>query len=221
MATLALEAEEARAVPPLARVRRRHLALALSVTLAGLPVLALDNLPATAETNQEPVCCRHQRRAHHDALGDHRTEPPGSHHNGGPRRQRAPHHDRASHHGRTHPHRRAPGPAGRRARTPTRPPTTAPPRPAPPPPAPRHGDPSDPATWERLAQCESGGNWVMNAGNGYFGGLQFSLATWQNVGGAGYPHQASKAEQIKRGQILQARGGWGQWPGCARDLGYL
>ena len=61
----------------------------------------------------------------------------------------------------------------------------------------------------------------MNSGNGYYGGLQFSLSTWRNVGGAGYPHQASKAEQIKRGQILQARAGWGQWPHCARQLGYL
>ena len=61
----------------------------------------------------------------------------------------------------------------------------------------------------------------MNSGNGYYGGLQFSLATWHDVGGAGYPHQATKAEQIKRGKILQARAGWGQWPGCARELGYL
>ena len=92
---------------------------------------------------------------------------------------------------------------------------------APPPAAARAaGDPNDPATWERLAQCESGGNWAMNTGNGYYGGLQFSLATWRNVGGAGYPHQATKAEQIKRGKILQAQAGWGQWPGCARELGY-
>ena len=70
-------------------------------------------------------------------------------------------------------------------------------------------------------QCESGGNWAANSGNGYYGGLQFSLATWQNVGGSGYPHQASKAEQIKRGKILQASAGWGQWPSCARQLGLL
>jgi hypothetical protein len=61
----------------------------------------------------------------------------------------------------------------------------------------------------------------MNNGNGYYGGLQFSLATWQGVGGPGYPHQASKAEQIHRGRLLQARSGWGQWPHCARALGYL
>ena len=44
----------------------------------------------------------------------------------------------------------------------------------------------------------------MNSGNGYYGGLQFSLATWKNVGGVGYPHQASKAEQIKRGKDFAA-----------------
>lgn len=73
--------------------------------------------------------------------------------------------------------------------------------------------------WDRLAACESGGNWSINTGNGYYGGVQFSLATWRSVGGSGYPHQASKAEQIKRAQILQARSGWGQWPACTAKLG--
>jgi LysM repeat protein len=75
------------------------------------------------------------------------------------------------------------------------------------------------SVWDRLAACESGGNWAINTGNGYYGGLQFSAATWRAVGGSGLPHQASKAEQIKRGQILQARSGWGQWPACTRMLG--
>lgn len=75
------------------------------------------------------------------------------------------------------------------------------------------------SVWDRLAACESGGNWSINTGNGYYGGLQFSAATWRSVGGSGLPHQASKAEQIKRGQILQARSGWGQWPACTRMLG--
>lgn len=75
------------------------------------------------------------------------------------------------------------------------------------------------SVWDRLAACESGGNWAINTGNGYYGGLQFSAATWRGVGGSGLPHQASKAEQIKRGQILQARSGWGQWPACTRMLG--
>ncbi len=73
--------------------------------------------------------------------------------------------------------------------------------------------------FERLAQCESGGNWSINTGNGYYGGIQFSLATWRGIGYAGYPHQASKATQIQAGQKLQARSGWGQWPACSRKLG--
>lgn len=77
------------------------------------------------------------------------------------------------------------------------------------------------SVWDRLAQCESGGNWAINTGNGYYGGLQFTLSTWQSVGGSGYPHQASREEQINRAQILQARSGWGQWPACAAKLGLL
>lgn len=73
--------------------------------------------------------------------------------------------------------------------------------------------------WDRLAACESGGNWSINTGNGYYGGLQFSLPTWRSVGGTGYPHQASKSEQIARAKILQARSGWGQWPACTAKLG--
>ncbi|QGA08964.1 DUF348 domain-containing protein [Nocardioides sp. dk884] len=73
--------------------------------------------------------------------------------------------------------------------------------------------------WDRLAQCESGGNWATNTGNGYYGGLQFSAATWASVGGTGLPHQHSREEQIKRGQILQSRAGWGQWPHCSSQLG--
>ncbi|QCX28528.1 resuscitation-promoting factor [Nocardioides jishulii] len=73
--------------------------------------------------------------------------------------------------------------------------------------------------WDRLAQCESGGNWGTNTGNGYYGGLQFSASTWASVGGSGLPHQHSREEQIKRGKILQARAGWGQWPHCSAKLG--
>jgi hypothetical protein len=73
--------------------------------------------------------------------------------------------------------------------------------------------------WDALAQCESGGNWSINTGNGYYGGLQFLLSTWRAVGGSGYPHQASREEQIRRGEILQQRYGWGQWPACSRRLG--
>lgn len=80
---------------------------------------------------------------------------------------------------------------------------------------------ADGSVWDRLAQCESGGRWNINTGNGYYGGLQFLPSTWRGVGGTGLPHQHSREEQIKRAQILQARSGWGQWPACARKLGLL
>ena len=75
------------------------------------------------------------------------------------------------------------------------------------------------SVWDRLAQCESGGNWSINTGNGYYGGLQFSLSTWRAYGGSGYPHQNSRAQQIAIGQKLQAAAGWGQWPACSAKLG--
>lgn len=75
------------------------------------------------------------------------------------------------------------------------------------------------SVWTRLAACESGGNWAANTGNGYYGGLQFSLSSWRAVGGSGYPHEASATTQIAMGQRLQARQGWGAWPGCAAKLG--
>jgi uncharacterized protein YabE (DUF348 family) len=70
------------------------------------------------------------------------------------------------------------------------------------------------SVWDKIAKCESGGNWKINTGNGYYGGLQFSAATWKSVGGPGLPHQSSREVQIKYAKILQARSGWGQW-GCA------
>jgi len=74
--------------------------------------------------------------------------------------------------------------------------------------------------WDQLAECESGGNWAINTGNGYYGGLQFSLGTWQAYGGSGYPHENSKAEQIRIAtKVRDARGGYGDWPACAAKLG--
>lgn len=73
--------------------------------------------------------------------------------------------------------------------------------------------------WDRLAECESSGNWSINTGNGYYGGLQFSLASWRAVGGSGYPHQASRAEQIRRAEKLLDLQGWGAWPACSSKLG--
>ena len=73
--------------------------------------------------------------------------------------------------------------------------------------------------WDRLAECESGGDWSINTGNGYYGGLQFSESSWHAVGGTGLPHQHSREEQIKRGKKLQAIQGWGAWPACSAKLG--
>lgn len=74
--------------------------------------------------------------------------------------------------------------------------------------------------WDQLAQCESGGNWAINTGNGYYGGLQFNLGTWQSYGGTGYPHQASRETQIMIAErVRAATGGYGSWPACAASLG--
>lgn len=74
--------------------------------------------------------------------------------------------------------------------------------------------------WDSLARCESGGNWAINTGNGYYGGLQFNLGTWRAYGGTGYPHQASRETQIAVATRLRdATGGYGSWPGCAAKLG--
>lgn len=73
--------------------------------------------------------------------------------------------------------------------------------------------------WDRLAECESGGKWTTNTGNGYYGGLQFLVGTWRANGGTGMPHLASKAEQVRVAKVVQARYGWGQWPVCSRRLG--
>jgi uncharacterized protein YabE (DUF348 family) len=74
--------------------------------------------------------------------------------------------------------------------------------------------------WDRLAQCESGGNWAINTGNGYYGGLQFNLGTWQANGGTGLPSNASRETQIAIAtKVRDAAGGYGAWPGCAAKLG--
>lgn len=86
--------------------------------------------------------------------------------------------------------------------------------------------PAQPAStdsvWDELAECESGNDWSISTGNGYYGGLQFDLSTWRAVGGSGYPNQASKEEQIHRAEILRdTNGGYGAWPQCAAELGLL
>jgi len=73
--------------------------------------------------------------------------------------------------------------------------------------------------WDEVAQCESGGNWSIDTGNGYRGGLQFSQSTWEAYGGTGNPANASREEQIRVAENVVASQGWGAWPACSRQLG--
>ena len=75
------------------------------------------------------------------------------------------------------------------------------------------------SAWDKLAQCESGGNWNINTGNGYYGGIQFNAQTWRAFGGTGLPHQASKAQQIAVAERTLAAQGWSAWPACSRKMG--
>ncbi len=97
--------------------------------------------------------------------------------------------------------------------------TTSPP--VPPAPVPTTGPPSFPlgGVWAELRQCESGGNYATDTGNGYYGAYQFSAATWHGLGFTGLPNQAPPAVQDEAAVELQARSGWGQWPACSRRLG--
>jgi len=75
--------------------------------------------------------------------------------------------------------------------------------------------------WDAVAQCESGGNWSINTGNGYYGGLQFSASTWAAYGGTQYAaqaNQASKAQQIAVAEKVLASQGKGAWPVCGKGL---
>ena len=78
------------------------------------------------------------------------------------------------------------------------------------------------SVWDRVAMCESSGNWSINTGNGYYGGLQFSASTWSGFGGgqyASYAHQASKSQQIAIAQKVLATQGPGAWPTCSVKAG--
>ncbi|MFC5911691.1 transglycosylase family protein, partial [Streptacidiphilus monticola] len=78
------------------------------------------------------------------------------------------------------------------------------------------------STWEKVAQCESSGNWAANTGNGYYGGLQFSLSTWNAYGGtayATYPYQATEDQQIMVGEKVLAAQGQNAWPTCGPAAG--
>lgn len=81
---------------------------------------------------------------------------------------------------------------------------------------------ADSGVWDRIAQCESGGNWHINTGNGYYGGLQFSASTWRAYGGTAYAataDQASKGQQIAVATKVQRAQGWGAWPTCSARAG--
>jgi hypothetical protein len=194
-------------------VPKSRLAFALAVSVAALPVLALDNFPATAEpaarvevsADAASARIRTFEPVTVDAPATTAAAPPTT---AAPATTEAP------------PSTEAPTTSTTRAAVRVAPAAPAPTTTQPPPPPRAYGDPDDPATWDRMAQCEAGGNWAANTGNGYYGGLQFSLATWQSYGGAGYPHEASRETQIEIGKRLQADRGWGAWPGCAEELGY-
>ncbi len=89
-------------------------------------------------------------------------------------------------------------------------------------PAPVPAQPS--GVWDRLAQCESGGNWAINTGNGYFGGLQFLGSTWNAYGGrelAARADLATREQQIVVAERIHDDVGYGAWPACSRRLGLL
>ena len=72
--------------------------------------------------------------------------------------------------------------------------------------------------WDAVAQCESGGDWSINTGNGFYGGLQFTQSTWNAYGGSGQANHASKAEQIRVAENVLAGQGPGAWPVCGAYL---
>lgn len=76
------------------------------------------------------------------------------------------------------------------------------------------------SVWDELADCESGGNWAADSGNGYYGGLQFNVETWQSYGGTGYPDENSRETQIAIAtKVRDANGGYGSWPACSQAMG--
>lgn len=78
---------------------------------------------------------------------------------------------------------------------------------------------ADSMNWDAVAQCEAGGNWAANTGNGHYGGLQFKPATWSANGGVGSPSSASRSEQIRVAENVLASQGPGAWPKCGAQGG--
>lgn len=79
---------------------------------------------------------------------------------------------------------------------------------------------ADSVNWDAIAQCESGGNWSTNTGNGFSGGLQFSPATWAAHGGTGSPATATREQQIRVAENVAATQGLSAWPSCGNRGGY-
>ena len=80
---------------------------------------------------------------------------------------------------------------------------------------PAHAD----TDWDGLAECESSGNWAINTGNGFGGGLQFTDSTWRSFGGSGQPEEASREEQIQVAERVKAEQGMNAWPTCSKKTG--
>ncbi|MEX2293586.1 MAG: transglycosylase family protein [Acidimicrobiales bacterium] len=196
---------DAAEAPRVVRVHRSRLALALAATIAALPILVLDNLPATANATEQVSTANEVAVTQ---LAAPLTTVPTPTTTAAPATTVAPPTTAAA------PSTTAAPRSVAAVASPAPPTTQAPPRSG------ANGDPNDPATWDRMAECEAHGNWSANTGNGYYGGLQFSVSTWEHYGGTGYPHQASKATQIQIGKRLQAARGWGAWPACSEKLGY-
>ena len=96
--------------------------------------------------------------------------------------------------------------------------------PAPEPEAPTTNFAPGNSVWDVIAKCESGENWAINTGNGYYGGLQFSASTWTGFGGGAYAptaNLATREQQIAIAEKVQAVQGWGAWPSCAARAGLL
>jgi len=79
-----------------------------------------------------------------------------------------------------------------------------------------HADTGSGVNWDAIASCESGNNWQINTGNGFYGGLQFALSTWRSFGGTGMPQNASRETQIAVAERVLAGQGIGAWPVCGR-----
>ncbi|WP_037361517.1 transglycosylase family protein [Amycolatopsis orientalis] len=79
--------------------------------------------------------------------------------------------------------------------------------------------PASATNWDAIAQCESGGNWNTNTGNGYYGGLQFTQSTWKAYGGTGSPQSASREQQIAVAERVMQGQGPGAWPVCSKKAG--